>query len=181
MSSPTPPPYPNPATELPQHPKAIAVLVMGILSVMIWPLGFVAFFVGRRPSREIKQNPPQWSGQDFIKVGRVLGAVTASFTVLVAIAVIALAPLIMQAYDDFKAEIERSAASPISPSLPPGDPPVIPEDPSTLPTDPAKTLQDCLMLAADPTLTQDEAAQALAQCVAESEDPLWTENNDPQT
>lgn len=66
-----------------QHPEAVAILVLGLLSVvMIWPLGFVAWYMGNKAMRDVRARPGVYENESLITAGRILGIVGAVLTIL---------------------------------------------------------------------------------------------------
>ena len=67
------------ATRAPsRHPRSIAILVMGIISVPFifgLVLGPIAFVMGTRALHEIDAQPTAYSGRSMVSAGRVLGAI----------------------------------------------------------------------------------------------------------
>lgn len=62
---------------LPNHPKAVTALVLGILGLVLCPfVGIGGFVVGRGARREIEAAPGQWGGQGLATAGWVLGIVS---------------------------------------------------------------------------------------------------------
>lgn len=76
-------PYGMPAQP---HPKAVPVLVMGILSIIVMPLlGPFAWVMGTSALREVDANPGAYTDRGNLVVGRILGIIG---SVLLAIGVI---------------------------------------------------------------------------------------------
>ncbi|MFZ0530717.1 MAG: DUF4190 domain-containing protein, partial [Propionicimonas sp.] len=83
-----PVPYTFSTPTLPEHPSATPALVLGILGIVgFWPLGPIAWFLGAKGKREIRQNPGQWRPSATLTAGRVLGAIT---TIVMALTILAI-------------------------------------------------------------------------------------------
>jgi hypothetical protein len=73
----------------PRHPDAMTVLILGALSVAIFPpTGPFAWYIGTRVKREYAQQPGRWSGEDEVKVGYVLGIIGSVLCMLFALFVL---------------------------------------------------------------------------------------------
>jgi hypothetical protein len=80
---------PPPFQPRPRHPDAMTVLILGAISVAIFPpTGPFAWYIGARVKREYAQQPGRWSGEDEVKVGYVLGIVGSVLCMLFALFVV---------------------------------------------------------------------------------------------
>jgi uncharacterized membrane protein YjgN (DUF898 family) len=78
-----PPGYGDYRPPPPQHPQAITVLVLGILSLVVCGLiGPFAWGMGSRVVREIDASGGRWGGHTEATIGRILGIVTSVLLVL---------------------------------------------------------------------------------------------------
>lgn len=69
-----------------QHPEAVAVFVLGLVSVlMLWPLGFLAWIMGNKAMRDVRDRPGVYENENLIVAGRILGIVAAVLTILFAV------------------------------------------------------------------------------------------------
>lgn len=65
------------------HPRAVAILATGILSITILPmLGPVAWALGRSALREIDTEPKRYNNRSTVQVGMVLGIVATVFLIV---------------------------------------------------------------------------------------------------
>ena len=68
------------------HPEAVAVFVLGLVSVlMLWPLGFLAWIMGNKAMRDVRDRPGVYENENLIVAGRILGIVAAVLTILFAV------------------------------------------------------------------------------------------------
>lgn len=72
------PPYPYQA---PEHPQGSTVLILGVLSVVFAPLGFVAWYLGSRAQREIAETGAVYSNTGNITAGKIVGMITSIMTI----------------------------------------------------------------------------------------------------
>lgn len=83
-SAPPPPSY-QPA---PNHPQAMTVLILGILSVVLCQvLGPFAWIMGNRVVAEVDAAGGAYAGRDQANIGRILGIIG---TVLLVLSIVAL-------------------------------------------------------------------------------------------
>lgn len=88
MTDQTPPPpppaaTPGPAGMAPKHPATTTVLALGILGLVLCQiLGPFAWIKGNNALAEIRSNPGQWSGENEINIGRILGIVASIFLII---------------------------------------------------------------------------------------------------
>ena len=108
VQQPGPPGFPVYA--VPDHPRATAALVVGIVSIAgaffcVLPIlaSPVAWALGAQARRQIRSAPQQWSGEGRATAGMVLGIIG---TVLLVLAVVALALLIIVAVNDSSTTFE---------------------------------------------------------------------------
>jgi hypothetical protein len=110
-SLPPPPPSSTAGTAV-QHPKAVAVPVLGILGVLgLWPLAVLAWILGSKAAKEVNRRPGTYSGVGAIRAGYILGIVG---TVLGAIGwtvAVILLGLAGNAVDRAESQREQSAAT----------------------------------------------------------------------
>ncbi len=67
--------YPGAAPALPEHPNAVATLVLGVVG-FLFPLTFpIAWYLGAKGARETRNNPGRWRSSPMMTVGMVLGIV----------------------------------------------------------------------------------------------------------
>jgi hypothetical protein len=58
------------------HPKAITVLILGILSLVCCsPLGIVALIMGNNALKEIDSQPGRYGNRQTVQIGRILGII----------------------------------------------------------------------------------------------------------
>jgi len=82
-------PQPPPFQPRPRHPDAMTVLILGAISVAIFPpTGPFAWYIGARVKREYAGQPGRWSGEDEVKVGYVLGIIGSVLCMLFALFVV---------------------------------------------------------------------------------------------
>jgi Domain of unknown function (DUF4190) len=93
-----PPPLPYPVTPVPETPgKAIAALVTGILGITMcgcFPLGIVAWVLGKQSEREILASEGRLTGAGVAKAGWItgmIGAIGGALYILGMIGVMAVA------------------------------------------------------------------------------------------
>jgi hypothetical protein len=89
------PGMPYPAFVLPDHPKATAALVVGLVSVagmfvLILPVlaSPVAWVLGVQARRQIRREPQRWGGESKATAGMVLGIIGTFFLLLVILVVV---------------------------------------------------------------------------------------------
>jgi hypothetical protein len=70
--APRPQPSPHPSSD-DRHPKALTVLLLGILSTVFFPLGVAAIVIGSGARREIARGGRQGGGA-MVSAGMALGA-----------------------------------------------------------------------------------------------------------
>lgn len=81
------------------HPRAIAALVMGLVSVigsvLVAPaaLGPVAWYLGVSARREIAREPERWTGHRQATAGMVLGIIATVVLVVLALVAVVVAGL----------------------------------------------------------------------------------------
>lgn len=79
MTDQVPPPLPYPSTPVGETPgKAIAALVTGILSITMcgcFPLGIVAWVLGKQAEREITESQGRLGGAGVAKAGWITGMI----------------------------------------------------------------------------------------------------------
>ena len=64
-----------------EHPQAQTVLILGIVSLFVAPLGFVAWYMGGKAKKQIAAGAPyNWGGS--LKTGYVLGKVFGIITIV---------------------------------------------------------------------------------------------------
>lgn len=58
-----------------EHPQAQTVLILGIVSLFVAPLGFVAWYMGGKAKKQIAAGAPyNWGGG--IQIGYIIGIIT---------------------------------------------------------------------------------------------------------
>ncbi len=91
MSYGTPPPpppgygaaVPGPYGVPPNHPRAVLILIFGILGIVCcMPFGIAAWVMGNGALREIDANPAGFQGRGMVQAGRILGIVSVVLFVL---------------------------------------------------------------------------------------------------
>lgn len=76
--------YAYPAAWVPEHPKATTVLILGILSIVVFPpLGPFAWAMGNTALREIQESRGAIGGESNVNAGRVCGIIGSVFLILV--------------------------------------------------------------------------------------------------
>ena len=81
--------YPHTPSALPEHPNAIPSLVLGILSLVVFPpLAPFAWYLGAKGQREVGQNPHAWRSSATLAAGKVLGIIGTVLMSLVVLGVI---------------------------------------------------------------------------------------------
>lgn len=68
----------NPA-QLPDHPKAQTVFILGIVGIFVGICAPIAWFMGSSAQKEIAANPGMWNPEGSLKIGKLLGMI---FTLL---------------------------------------------------------------------------------------------------
>lgn len=69
-------PYAYSEAALPEHPSATTSLVLGILSIVgVIPLGPVAWYIGAKAQREMRENPGRWRPSGSLTAGVILGVI----------------------------------------------------------------------------------------------------------
>ena len=59
-----------------EHPKAMTILILGILSLVCCsPLGIAAFVMGNNALKEIDAQPGRYSNRQLVQIGRILGII----------------------------------------------------------------------------------------------------------
>jgi hypothetical protein len=75
--------YTDPNVLLPEHPQATPVLVLGVISLVLFPLlGPVAWAMGSRARREIAAQPGRYRSGGTLTVGWVMGIIASSLLLL---------------------------------------------------------------------------------------------------
>lgn len=79
-------PYGYAEAALPEHPNATTALVLGILSVVgVFPLGPIAWYLGAKGQREVRENPGRWRQGGSLTAGLVLGVISTIPLILLAL------------------------------------------------------------------------------------------------
>lgn len=84
---------------VPDHPRATAALVVGLVSLigafLVLPaaLGPLACYLGASARRTIEREPDHWGGHGQATAGMVLGIIASAFLALVAVASLVLVGL----------------------------------------------------------------------------------------
>lgn len=73
----------------PEHPDAMLVLVLGVISLFSGITGPFAWYFGSRARRQLQAEPHRWSPSTGLTVGWVLGIITSLFLVLGGVLVVA--------------------------------------------------------------------------------------------
>lgn len=93
-SASAPVPYTFSEAALPEHPNATTSLVLGILGIIgISPLGPIAWYLGAKGKRQMRENPGRWRPSGSLTAGVVLGAITTIFMLLALLAFVLFAGL----------------------------------------------------------------------------------------
>jgi hypothetical protein len=71
------PPYPV----LQEHPQGTTILVLGVLSIVVPVLGFVAWYMGHKVQREIDETGAIYSNLGNISAGRIIGMIMSILTI----------------------------------------------------------------------------------------------------
>ena len=66
---------PGGAPTVPASSEAIASLVCGVLALSCFPLGIIAFWLGVRARRAIRENPGRIGGDSLALAGMIVGAI----------------------------------------------------------------------------------------------------------
>ncbi|MBK8459130.1 MAG: DUF4190 domain-containing protein [Micropruina sp.] len=75
--------YTDPHLLLPEHPQATTVLVVGILSLVLFPpLGPIAWVMGSRARREVAANPLRLRNGGSLTIGWVMGIISSVLMML---------------------------------------------------------------------------------------------------
>ncbi len=86
-----PPPYGYGHPAPPYHPRAITVLVLGILGVaMFYPLGPFAWVMGRRALKEIDSSGGTIGGRGLVLTGYICGIVATAVLALIVVTLVAV-------------------------------------------------------------------------------------------
>jgi uncharacterized membrane protein YjgN (DUF898 family) len=86
-----PPGYGDYRPPVPNHPQAITVLVLGILSLVVCGvIGPFAWTMGTRVVGEIEASGGRWGGHTEATIGRILGIVATALLVVSALFFLAL-------------------------------------------------------------------------------------------
>ncbi len=72
-------PYGQPYGAPAEHPQGTLILIFGILGIFVGIFAPVAWYMGNKANKEIKATGAQYSNQQSINIGRILGMV---FTIL---------------------------------------------------------------------------------------------------
>lgn len=75
-------PYPQPYAVAPEHPQGTLVLILGVLSIVVSPLGFAAWYIGKKAEDEIEATGGYYSNTGNIKAGKILGMVFSILTIV---------------------------------------------------------------------------------------------------
>lgn len=78
MSPYGPAPYPIPR----EHPEGTLVLILGLVSLVCSPLGFIAWYLGSKAERDIELSGVHYSNVGNIKAGKIVGMVTSILTMV---------------------------------------------------------------------------------------------------
>ncbi|WP_433524384.1 DUF4190 domain-containing protein [Nocardia pseudovaccinii] len=85
------PSYPQPQSD---HPQAVLILILGVLSLVIWPLfGPFAWFMGRRALTAIDRSGGTIGGRGMVMAGYICGII-ASAIIVVAVVIIIVALIV---------------------------------------------------------------------------------------
>ena len=80
------PSQPGDGAPPPNHPRAVMILVFGILGVVVlFPFGIAAWVMGSNALREIDANPAGFQGRQMVKAGEVLGIIAVVLAVIEAV------------------------------------------------------------------------------------------------
>lgn len=87
----------------PTHPRAVPVLVLGILSlVLCTPLGVVAWILANGALKQIDANPGAYSGRGMVQAGKILGIIGVAlivFAFLIVIIVFAFGDVVRSVFE----------------------------------------------------------------------------------
>jgi hypothetical protein len=110
---PTTPPQPGHAGQVPDHPKAMTVMVVGLISLiggvmLALPLlaGPWAWYAGAKTKREIDAAPHAYGGSSYAVTGMVTGIIA---TVLLALIILVVVGLAVLAFVFWSASSESTA------------------------------------------------------------------------
>jgi len=73
---------PYPYMVAPEHPQGTTVLVLGIVSLIFSPVGFVAWYMGSKLQREIQETGAVYSNTGNITAGKIIGMITGILTIV---------------------------------------------------------------------------------------------------
>ncbi|WP_051208771.1 hypothetical protein [Propionicicella superfundia] len=72
-------------TQLPEHPKAQNVFILGIVGIFVGICAPIAWYLGAQAQKEIAANPGQWNPAGNLKTGTLLGKI---FTILYIVGIV---------------------------------------------------------------------------------------------
>ncbi|QDP95633.1 hypothetical protein FOE78_06680 [Microlunatus elymi] len=67
-------PYP-PYAIAPEHPQGTTILVLGVVSIAVPVIGFVAWYMGHKVQREIEETGATYSNVGNINAGKIIGMI----------------------------------------------------------------------------------------------------------
>ncbi|HEY9293301.1 MAG TPA: hypothetical protein VIP98_18655 [Microlunatus sp.] len=74
-------PYP-PYAMSPEHPQGTTILVLGVLSIVVPVIGFVAWYMGHKVQREIDESGAVYSNTGNINAGKIIGMIMSILTIV---------------------------------------------------------------------------------------------------
>ncbi|MEU0507399.1 DUF4190 domain-containing protein [Nocardia sp. NPDC004278] len=90
------PSYPHPPAD---HPQAVLILILGILSLVLCTLiGPFAWFMGRRALAEIDRSDGTIGGRGLVMAGYICGIISSAFIILAAVGAIIVLIVAVIAY-----------------------------------------------------------------------------------
>lgn len=65
----------------PEHPQAQTVLILGIVSLFVTPLAYVAWYMGGKAKKDIRAGAPyNWGGG--LQIGYIIGVVVGTLAII---------------------------------------------------------------------------------------------------
>ena len=74
-------PYPPYAMGM-EHPQGTTILVLGVLSIVVPVIGFVAWYMGNKVQREIEDSGAAYSNLGNINAGKIIGMIMSILTIV---------------------------------------------------------------------------------------------------
>lgn len=74
--------YPQPFPMAPEHPQGTLILILGVVSFVCFPLGFVSWHMGKKAEDEMEASGIPYANAGNIKAGKIIGIVTGILTIV---------------------------------------------------------------------------------------------------